>query len=204
MKWTARANQKGSYKSSGQSFRTQGARLAVLVARHVTTSSLPVPGSPSGELEVHRTRDLEEPVEITLKELVLRAWSQGEYDDAVELSTSYLSIIKRRADATPLELEPDLAGAYLLKGTASFRPNASWKREAFDVGEDALDVLEKARASFTTLSELDPQNDKHQTDLFEACLALSVAYEVSGQLDEAVQMKERVVSIADELAATQA
>lgn len=39
MKWAARANQRGHYKSSGQGFRNQGARLAVLAAQHLVVSS---------------------------------------------------------------------------------------------------------------------------------------------------------------------
>lgn len=44
MTWTARVNEKGSYKSSGQAFRNQGARLAVLAAQLVVTAaSQPLP-----------------------------------------------------------------------------------------------------------------------------------------------------------------
>ncbi|MEU4483208.1 ATP-binding protein [Micromonospora sp. NPDC023966] len=35
LKWTARVNEQGPYKSSGQGFRKQGARLAVLAAEHI-------------------------------------------------------------------------------------------------------------------------------------------------------------------------
>ncbi|SCL25874.1 AAA ATPase domain-containing protein [Micromonospora rhizosphaerae] len=35
MKWAARVNEQGPYKSSGQGFRKQGARLAVLAAEHI-------------------------------------------------------------------------------------------------------------------------------------------------------------------------
>lgn len=204
MTWTARVNQKGNYKSSGQSFRTQGARLAVLVAQHITTRSAPAPGSPARELDVRPTRDPDEPVEITLKDLVERAWKQGEYDNAVELSTSYLSIIKRRADANPFDVEPDLAGAYLLKGFVSLRPIANWERVGFEVGGDTEDDLEKAVASYTTLSELDPQNDEHSAELLNACLVLSVAYEASGRIDESVRAAHQAVSIAERLASAQA
>lgn len=38
MKWAARVVEKGSYKSSGQSFRRQGARLAVLAAQRIAAS----------------------------------------------------------------------------------------------------------------------------------------------------------------------
>lgn len=39
MLWTARVNQKAPLKSSGQGFRTQGARLAVLAASHIVDAS---------------------------------------------------------------------------------------------------------------------------------------------------------------------
>ena len=203
MRWTARVNQKCNCKSSGQSFRTQGARLAVLVAQHLTTRTAPAPSSPAHELDVRPTRDPEEPLEITLKDLVERAWKQGEYDDAVDLSTNYLSMIKRRADANPFDMEPDLAGAYLLRGYASLRPIASWGRVGFDLGGDTTDDLEKAVASYTMLSELDPKDEEHSAGLVDACLAL-LGYQASGRIDDSARVAQQAVSIAERLAAAQA
>jgi tetratricopeptide (TPR) repeat protein len=203
MTWTARVNQKCSYKSSGQGFRTQGARLAVLLAQHLTTRTAPAPSSPARDLDVRPTGDPEEPLEITLKNLVKRAWEQGEYDDAVELSTSYLTITKRRADANPFDVEPDLAGAYLLKGFVSLRPIASWGRVSFDVGMDTTGDLEKAVSSFTMLSQLDPQNDEHSVELVDACLALCVVYAASDRLDDSLGPAQQAVSVAERLAGAQ-
>lgn len=203
MTWTARVNEKCACKSSGQSFRTQGARLAVLAAQHLIDHSPPMPGSPMGELEVHRTPDPEEPVEITLKGLALRAWHKGEYDDAVDLSTSYLRIIERRAGANPFELESELAGAHLLKGMASLRRAAGGKQEFLYSGEASRDDIEKAVRGFTTLTELDPQNEQHKEDLCEAFIFLSMANEASGRVDDAVLASQRAVSIADEMSGRQ-
>lgn len=203
MRWTARVNQKGNYKSSGQSFRTQGARLAVLVAQHMSAHSLPAPESPTTELALTRTTNPEEPLEVTLKGLAERAWGGGDYDNAVDLATTYLSIIRRKAEANPLDMEPDLAGAYLLKGYTSLRPRAGLGQVGFDVGSETLGDLEKAVASFTMLTELDPQNDQHREALGNAYLALSAVYETHGRLDESARAAQQAVSIAT-LAATQA
>lgn len=43
MKWAARVVEKGSYKSSGQSFRRQGARLAALVAARIAAATIAPP-----------------------------------------------------------------------------------------------------------------------------------------------------------------
>ena len=48
MTWTARVNEKGSYKSSGQGFRTQGARLAVLAAQLIVAEQPQAPARPGG------------------------------------------------------------------------------------------------------------------------------------------------------------
>jgi tetratricopeptide (TPR) repeat protein len=204
MTWTTRVNRKGNYKSSGQSFRTQGARLAVLVAQHISAHSLSAPESPITELDLTRTKNPEEPLEVTLKELAERAWKSGEYDNAVDLATSYLSIIRRKAEANPLDMEPDLAGAYLLKGYASLRPRAGWGQGGFDVGSQTLADLEKAVTSFTMLTELDPQHDQHSEELGSAYLALSAVYEAHGRFDESARAAQQAVSIVEKLAVTQA
>lgn len=48
MKWAARANEPGQYKSSGQGFRNQGARLAVLAARLIVAGNPEPPPSLGG------------------------------------------------------------------------------------------------------------------------------------------------------------
>jgi len=51
MTWTARVNEPGSNKSSGQGFRKQGARLAVLAAQHIIeTDPRPAPALQGGVL----------------------------------------------------------------------------------------------------------------------------------------------------------
>ena len=63
------------------------------------------------------------PLEITLKDLAEQAWMSGDYDGALDVATSYFRIVHRKAEASPLDLESDLAGAYLLKSLTSLRPS---------------------------------------------------------------------------------
>lgn len=49
MLWTARVMEKGPYKSSGQSFRKQGARLAVLAAKRLASARTAPPSSTPSE-----------------------------------------------------------------------------------------------------------------------------------------------------------
>lgn len=97
MRWTDRVNQKGAYKSSGNSFRNQGARLAVLIARHLAAQTSPAP-VPSRKLEARPTTGSTQPLEIALQQLVAKALTDGDPDDAYALTNSYLDIIKRRAE----------------------------------------------------------------------------------------------------------
>ena len=56
MPWTARVNLKGSYKSSGQGFRKQGVRLAVLTAKHIIDGNSLAPPS-LGNADLRRTEN---------------------------------------------------------------------------------------------------------------------------------------------------
>ena len=165
MKWTARVNQKGSnFKSSGQSFRTQGARLAVLLAQQILAGTASAPGHPSHDLDIHSTSDAERPMEITLKGLAENALNEGRFDDAVDLSSSYLNIIQRRADRNPLVMESELAEAYLLRGFSELRPDSDGRDQGQNaVVDEGVAALEKAISSYTTLSELDPETTSTST-----------------------------------------
>lgn len=57
MTWTARVNEQGSYKSSGQGFRKQGARLAVLAAQLIIKTNPQPPPDLEGAVLNHHQAD---------------------------------------------------------------------------------------------------------------------------------------------------
>lgn len=197
MTWTARVNEKGTYKSSGQSFRTQGARLCVLVAQHITLHAPPAPVATAAEMDVHQTNNPSEPLEITLKGLVEAALTEGNFADADELASSYLSIIKRRAEADPLELESDLAEAYLMKGAVAVLKDVRWRSVL--IGDKGLEELERAGKSYAVLSELDPSNLQHREHLLISQLGLAETYLRIERLDEAAEAAMYAVVISEKM-----
>lgn len=200
MLWTDRVTQKGSYKSSGNSFRTQGARLAVLIAKHLAAQTSPAP-APSTELHVRPTSDVNQPLEITLQNLVTQAVVDGAHDDAYALSISYLDIIKRRAEINPFDLEADLAEAYMVRGFLANQIGTATATGTVAVVTDSVDDLEKAAASFQTLCALHPDNPDYQSSYQTTQSVLAMAYQEAGRLDDAITLTTQLVALADEWAA---
>ena len=197
MTWTARVNEKGAYKSSGQSFRIQGARLCVLIAQHITRDAPAAPVATAAVMDVHQTNNPSEPLEITLKGLVEAALTEGAFADADELASSYLNMIKRRAEADPLELESDLAEAYLMKGAVPLLKDVRWR--SVRLGEEGLEELERAGKSFAVLSELDPSNVQHRDHLLISQLALAETYSRIERYDEAAEAAMYAVVFSKEM-----
>lgn len=199
MLWTARGNEKGpSYKSSGAGFRKQGARLVVLAAKKLMENSEPMPDSAPGALVVQSTSDPEAPLEVALKELVERAQKEGQHDVAVRTASSYLSVIKQRAEVNPFESEPDLADAYLLRGWAQML----LRQDLFDRGVRAdlspLEDLDAATRSLSTLVDLQPDNVDHRANLAQAFLLVSM--EADDHADQ-VAAAQRALATAEAIPA---
>ncbi|KRA37965.1 MULTISPECIES: hypothetical protein [unclassified Nocardioides] len=175
MQWTARCNEKGlSYKSSGAGFRKQGARLVVLAAKKLMENSQPMPDTARTALAMQPTSNPEAPLEITLKDLVKRAQTEGQHEVAVQTATSYLSIIQQRAEVNPFESEPELAEAYMLRGWAQMHLNTDRMERGTRADFSQKGDIDAAISSLSTLVDLDPDNVDHRANLVEAYIVLSM------------------------------
>ncbi|MBC9225862.1 hypothetical protein GL325_05975 [Aeromicrobium sp. 636] len=174
MRWTPRTNQKGTYKSSGQSFRNQGACVAVLAAQNLVGDSTPAPGASLGALVVTSTSNPEAPLEVKLKDLVKSAQAEGQHDIAVQTASSYLSIIQQRAAVNPVEYEPDLAEAYVLRGGARLELQIDRALRGHRADFRDRDDIEAAIRSYSTLVDLETDNVDHRVNLADAYMNLSL------------------------------
>lgn len=198
MLWTTRCNEIGpSYKSSGAGFRKQGARLAVLAAKKLMENSEPMPDTAHTALTVQTTSNPGAPLEVTLKELVMRAQAEGQHDVAVQTASSYLSIIQQRAEANPYESEPDLADAYMLRGVAQMYLQIDRRERGTRADFSRRGDIEAAISSLATLTDLEPDNVDHRTNLVQALMTLSMWQTGAEDSDDAVATAQQALTIAE-------